>query len=243
MEYLIWLFVGIAVGVAIALLSQNESTADSVRIFTDEAYVERQFNEIKAKLVNKKNAVKKKIKDKLPFLAAAAIIFNAGVFTPSVSEAATIKDVIYQNVTRYNPIPEQCSWITDAIMYASSVHQVDPYLIASIMQAESRYKLEVYSPAGAVGPMQLMPDTAEALGYNPYNPLENILGGARYLRIVLDDYANAGEYGVTYAVAAYNAGIGAVNEYGGVPPYRETVNYVYEVSDAYNNLMYSTYDD
>ena len=77
--------------------------------------------------------------------------------------------------------------------------------------------------------MQLMPETADALGVNPYDEQENIEGGTKYLRQMLDKF----DGNVRHAVAAYNAGPGAVARYGGVPPYAETQNYVGRVLDLY----------
>ena len=85
------------------------------------------------------------------------------------------------------------------------------------------------SPAGAIGVMQLMPDTAASLGVNPYDKQQNIEGGAKYLRQMLDSFGGD----VKKAVAAYNAGPNAVKKYGGIPPYPETQSYVDKVLDLY----------
>jgi len=89
--------------------------------------------------------------------------------------------------------------------------------------------------------MQLMPGTAEGIGVNPYDPLENVIGGAAYLRRCLDTFAGNGDYAVTDAVAAYNAGIGAVRDYGGCPPYAETEDYVVKVNNSYTQLLNTYY--
>ena len=85
--------------------------------------------------------------------------------------------------------------------------------------------------------MQLMPETASAIGVNPYNPLENVLGGAIYLRNQLDRFSGYGKYAVTNAVAAYNAGAQAVINAGGVPNYSETRQYVVNVANNYQKLL------
>ena len=85
--------------------------------------------------------------------------------------------------------------------------------------------------------MQLMPGTAAMIGVDPYNPLENVLGGASYLRTQIDNFADWGEYAVTDAVAAYNAGSQAVINAGGVPNYRETRQYVINVAANYQRLL------
>ncbi|WP_294160499.1 lytic transglycosylase domain-containing protein [uncultured Selenomonas sp.] len=124
-------------------------------------------------------------------------------------------------------------------MYSSATYQVDPFLITAVMEAESRFNINCgYSSQGAFGLMQLMPDTAAGCGVDRYDPLQNVLGGTIYLSYCLDDFSDWGEYAVTYAVAAYNAGPQAVFQYGGVPPYRETMNYVNEVADYYQQLLY-----
>jgi soluble lytic murein transglycosylase-like protein len=106
---------------------------------------------------------------------------------------------------------------------------VDPALLAAVARTESHFDPLARSSAGAAGVMQLMPATAQALGVeNPYDPAENVRGGARYLRELLDRFGD-----VRRAVAAYNAGPGAVERYGGVPPYAETRRYVARVMDAY----------
>ena len=89
--------------------------------------------------------------------------------------------------------------------------------------------------------MQLMPDTAYSVGVDPYDPLGNVIGGTAYLRYMLDDFSSCGQYAVTNAVAAYNAGPAAVTSYGGCPPYNETQNYVIKVSEAYNRLLTQMY--
>ena len=89
--------------------------------------------------------------------------------------------------------------------------------------------------------MQLMPGTADAVGVNPYDPLGNIIGGASYLRTQLDNFSGYGDYAVTDAIAAYNAGGEAVRQYGGCPPYAETQNYVVKVANSYNQLLTNYY--
>jgi soluble lytic murein transglycosylase-like protein len=98
-------------------------------------------------------------------------------------------------------------------------------LVRRVMAAESGFQLDAVSPKGAIGLMQLMPGTAQILGANPNDPLQNVDAGARYLRGLLERY---GGY-LRPALAAYNAGPGAVSKFGGVPPYRETLNYVHRI--------------
>lgn len=152
-------------------------------------------------------------------------------------EAAELYDVIHREVSYFNTSDRESVWITQAILYASSEYQVDPILITAVMEAESGFNFQSKSPVGAIGLMQLMPDTANAIGVNPYNPLENILGEAIYLRNQLDRFADYGKYAVTDAVAAYNAGPQAVINAGGVPNYAETRQYVVNVANNYQKLL------
>ena len=95
-------------------------------------------------------------------------------------------------------------------------------LVRSVMAAESGFEPLAISPKGAIGLMQLMPGTAQVLGADPHDPAQNVDAGTRYLRDLLEKY----NYGLRHALAAYNAGPGAVDKYTGVPPYRETIDYI-----------------
>ena len=161
---------------------------------------------------------------------------SLSVLLPGRGEAADLYSVIYTDASFYNGDMAQCDWITNAILYASASYNVDPLLITAVMETESHFYMGAGSPAGAIGLMQLMPATAAGIGVNPYDPLGNILGGTIYLRTQLDNFGGLGEYGVSTAVAAYNAGSAAVYQYGGVPPYREMIDYVAKVHRAYMNL-------
>jgi soluble lytic murein transglycosylase-like protein len=109
------------------------------------------------------------------------------------------------------------------ITAAAKKHGIDPALLAGLVKQESGFNPNAGSPAGARGLTQLMPGTAAGLGVtNVLDPVQNLDGGAKYLRQQLDAFGGD----VTRALAAYNAGPGAVQRYGGVPPYAETQNYV-----------------
>jgi len=112
----------------------------------------------------------------------------------------------------------------------SAKHKVDPELIRAVIVAESGYNPAATSRKGAQGLMQLMPGTAQQLGVrDAYNPKQNIEAGVRYLRALLDKY----DGDLDKALAAYNAGEGAVARAGGVPGIRETQNYVQKITDRY----------
>ena len=103
-------------------------------------------------------------------------------------------------------------------------HRIPQTLFVRLVQAESNWNPMAISHKGAIGLAQLMPGTARQLGVDPYDPRQNLEGGARYLRMQYDTFGSW-----QLALAAYNAGPGAVQQHGGVPPYRETQNYVRKV--------------
>jgi hypothetical protein len=101
-------------------------------------------------------------------------------------------------------------------------------LVRTVMAAESGFQTDAVSPKGAIGLMQLMPQTAEDLGADPHDPAQNVDAGVHYLRDLLKKY----DGGLWRALAAYNAGPGAVDKYHRVPPYRETIDYINRIDRA-----------
>jgi len=129
---------------------------------------------------------------------------------------------------RWRRAPERRDF--DLLIHATALeHRVPPALVKAVIAAESAFDPQALSHKGAQGLMQLMPKTAAGLGVeDAFEPRQNVRGGVNYLREMLDRYGD-----VTTAVAAYNAGPTAVDRYGGIPPYRETRDYVDRVLTYY----------
>lgn len=122
------------------------------------------------------------------------------------------------------------SQILNVVNQIAEKHGVDEKLVQALIKQESGFNPKAKSKAGAMGLMQLMPSTAKNLGVqDPYNIVQNVEGGVKYLKSMLNKYNG----NVILALAAYNAGPGAVDKYDGVPPYKETQNYVKNILANY----------
>ena len=127
-------------------------------------------------------------------------------------------------------IPASKSQILNVVSQISKKYDVDENLVKALIKQESGFNPKAKSKAGAMGLMQLMPSTAKNLGVkDPYNMVQNVEGGVKYLKSMLNKYNG----NVILALAAYNAGPGAVDKYSGVPPYKETQNYVRSILANY----------
>ncbi|XDD52297.1 lytic transglycosylase domain-containing protein [Leptospira sp. WS92.C1] len=123
--------------------------------------------------------------------------------------------------------------LAEIIRKESEKNHLDPSLVQSVIKAESGFKANAVSPKGAIGLMQLMPSTANLLGVDdPSDPAENVAGGTKFLSDLMNKYKN-----LDHALAAYNAGPGAVDRYGGIPPYKETQKYVEKVKKFYKEFQ------
>jgi soluble lytic murein transglycosylase-like protein len=125
----------------------------------------------------------------------------------------------------------QALWLGSTLIASAARYRLDPRLLAAVVFIESRFNHQAVSPAGAEGLGQLMPGTAAGLGIDPRDPLQNLMGAAWLLRLDLDEFRT-----VPLALAAYNAGSGAVRRWQGIPPYAETQWYVWAVLWVYDGL-------
>ena len=188
--------------------------------------------------------VSKKLK-KTICTALSVVAFASFASFGSVGTAEASQEVPTQAVQSvlHSFISENNSSLSDAeinrlangVIYYSYQYNLDPLVVASMISQESTFHQTSSSPVGAIGLGQLMPDTARALGVNPYDDMENLEGACSYLSTQLKNFSNT-PYPMENALSAYNAGPNAVRKYGGIPPYAETQNYVQKIRGKYFNL-------
>ncbi len=161
------------------------------------------------------------------FVLAGAVA-RFGVSVASLDPGVEGEERWYEIVTA-----QQQGTIPEEIRHAALAEGVDPALVAAIVQVESGFNPKAYSEKGAVGLMQVLPETATLVGVaSHHEPEANLRAGCRYLRLLFQDFGGD----VELVLAAYNAGPGAVYKSGGIPPYRETQAFVRKVEEAYRKL-------
>jgi len=167
-------------------------------------------------------------------ILAAATVAMPHQVKPESLPAAWLRPpvpVVTTTIDSFVPIPATHAY-DEFIRAASTRYGVDATLIRSVMQTESAFDALAVSRAGAMGLMQLMPDVAEELGVDDaFDPRQNVMAGTRYLRRLLNLY----DGNVPLALASYNAGATNVAQYGGVPPFPETQNYVKQITHLVNS--------
>lgn len=157
-------------------------------------------------------------------------LMSYGAQKPS-EDFQKILDTSIEN--RKNPTVSSKSEINDLINKYSTEAGLDVDFVKAVINQESGFNPNATSKCGAMGLMQLMPSTAKGLGVtNAYDPEQNIQGGTKYLKGLMDRFDN----NKSLALAAYNAGPNAVKKYGGIPPYQETQNYVKSVLSRYDKM-------
>ncbi|MFZ5591690.1 MAG: lytic transglycosylase domain-containing protein [Bacillota bacterium] len=160
-----------------------------------------------------------------PYLPDQATSGQTGRSSGQTGDKDTARETAINDTQTKSPVAG-ASRLEDLFREAAAKYNLDPALLKAVARAESAFNPRAVSPAGAAGVMQLMPATARALGVeNVFDPRQNIMAGARYLRQLLDRFAG----NLELALAAYNAGPRAVEEHGGIPPYRETRQYISRV--------------
>ncbi len=169
-------------------------------------------------------------------LAGALCVTNSPARAAEHSSLATPTTISVYARVLHHINPDMPSWqshdLARHVLANAQRWRIDPKVLVAIVTVESQWNTGAISPAGAIGLGQLMPGTAATLRVNPHNPAQNLSGAARYLSGLLSRFGN-----YRLAFAAYNAGPRAVENYGGVPPYAETQNYVVRVMSQFKHLV------
>ncbi|HEX3458772.1 MAG TPA: lytic transglycosylase domain-containing protein [Candidatus Baltobacteraceae bacterium] len=178
----------------------------------------------------------------LPWFTAACVLFGGTLATRAPALAAKTVPATPGAIAVYATVlhhinPQMPKWqsrdLAKRVLISAERWRLDATMLVAIVTVESRWHTHAVSRAGAIGLGQLMPGTAANLGVNPHDPAQNLSGAARYLRGLISRFG-ADHYSLVFA--AYNAGPKAVTQYGGIPPFDETQNYVVRVLDTWQYL-------
>lgn len=169
-------------------------------------------------------------------LILAGIVLSHTAFADPVIINLDKQPIATQDSIQAQPTHKKMSDIESYLMEVAHQFEVNPLLIQAIIYAESNFQIHAQSPKGALGLMQVMPSTASLYGdFNLFNPKDNIYVGTKHFAYLLNRYQS-----IPIALAAYNAGEGNVDKYGGIPPFRETKMYIIKVLTRYNQALKST---
>ena len=214
----------------------KEQSANSTRLFTTTGYLDIANDQITSFEEDETPIVPEPSSAAAPApstpAASPATIKNASVAKPVVNMPLATPLVVQPvAMSKMTPPPRIVLDLDQVVREASNKNRLDPDFVSSVIKAESNFKTRAVSKKGALGLMQLMPSTAAELGLSdPFDPRANVEAGAAHLSALLDRYHND----PIKALAAYNAGAYRVKQYNGVPPYRETRDYINKIVRDFN---------